>query len=773
MSNSKLPKVAHSFWLLGLFQVAHSIEETASQLYLKFGPMTEAIHKLFPWFPVFEIGADLFACLNYVLVGFVLGSVPVAEKGTKLGFRLMWLWGIVELLNGAFHIGTWIVTKSYFPGGFTGPLFFVISLAFILKLKTVCRQENLGKSSNWLTGFFWLGTQLSLTMLSITAVLLGLTLLLTNKVSTELDHILCIATIVVGLLFLFVAGIQVAYRLNWVGKPTVLKPISEGSGQSVGLIYIQGEGVPADRYTPVAQAIQNAATELEVWVGLPHFLGKSPVPRETGLVVDQALRAMKAAGMPEDAKVFCIAHSAGGIAIQKYLKAYPEKAAGLILTGSFLGKWNLNNLDDQGKTIVCYPIPVLTIGGTLDGLARITRIAAAYWYQQANASEGSDSKRFPVVAIDRATHMQFASGEPTSYVRAFDFKKHVADQEIHEQVGQLVRHFICSNVSGEDSALHTQFLDEQHQATEKTLTPIITAFTEEGYNGFKPACYNRQDDNTRTDPTCTPYSPWVQNYANEIMAGAKDLPSDIHAFKLHALDSFHRSYSILPVHLPQIRNRCQGQEPCTLTASSVTQALYGLLDTLDTGFFPIAAFSLRAKLNSRQRFWECAGVPNPNFEETDGPSRGAEINHHVYAWAKENASETAQHQFQDLGMAMEMGEDFSSKIAAGPLWLWSYPKFNYVPTADATDKVLQVRCSILKTTTDYWIKASSGFHYCQLLSPAAATEWIYVDGLRAKGSLSSNLFTYGPWGGLNIVLRFLLRGILRQTRTTGIFLDRD
>ena len=770
MSDHKPLKIAHRFWIMGLFQVAHSIEETVSQLYLKFAEMSEAIHHLFPWFPVFEISSDLFAALNYILIGLILGALPSAHQGTSLGFTLMWVWGIIELLNGLFHISTWIVTGSYFPGGYTGPIFFVISLMFLLKLRSVCRPEQLKKPSQWWTGFFWLGTTLSLTFLVLTASLVALTLFLTDKVTPHLTHIMWGMTAIVGFLFLFVAGIQLAYRLNWTGKPIVLKPKSEGS--SIGLIYIQGEGIPVDRYVPVAEAIQAASPDLSVWVGMPHFMGKSPIPRETGLAVQQALRAMKAAGMPDDAKFFYIAHSVGGIAIQKYLKAYPEMAEGLILTGSFLGKWNLSNLDNQGRTIVCYPVSVLTIGGTLDGLARITRIAAAYWYQQVNPAQESDRTQFPVVTIDQATHMQFASGAATSYVAAFDLTPCVEETTVHQEIGQLVYHFIAKHLSDTANEAHTSFLAQKQEQAKKTLEPIVYAFLQAGYNGFKPACYNSAEDNTREDPCCTPYAPWIQDHANEIMAGSDEVPSGTQPFKLNAIDSFHRSYSIFPVHLPQIRNRCSGSEPCTLTVTSVTQALYGILDALDTGFFPVAAFSLRSKLNSRQNFWEHAGVPNPNFEETDGPSRGAQINRQVYQWAMDNASPTAREYFNQWGMNMEMGEDFITP-AAGPLWLWSYPKLKYLTQSQSSPQALQVRSTVLKTPTKFWISASAGFHYCQLLSPATVTEWIYIDSLRAKGSISGNLFLYGPWGGLKNVLRFFLRGALRQTRTTNLFLDRD
>lgn len=39
----------------------------------------------------------------------------------------------------------------------------------------------------------------------------------------------------------------------------------------------------------------------------------------------------------------------------------------------------------------------------------------------------------------------------------------------------------------------------------------------------------------------------------------------------------------------------------------------------------------------------------------------------------------------------------------------------------------------MKSLLDSLIAAARGFHYCQLLSPTAAMEWIYIDGWWHKG----------------------------------------
>ncbi|OAB61524.1 hypothetical protein AY599_26570 [Leptolyngbya valderiana BDU 20041] len=630
--------------------------------------------------------------------------------------------------------------------------------------------------------FFWLGNSLTLLISFVFAILLVAAAIANQQIGdTTITHLLWFGVGLIGFLLLFVVLIQLSYANNWAGSPIVIQP-SQPEGIEVAIVFIQGEGIPIDRYCPIAKSIQDAAPNLKIWVGIPQFIGDSPIPRETGLAIDKVLSQMKQEGMPDTDNIFFIAHSVGGIAIQKYLKSFPERAKGQILMGSFLNKTYVSQLSDAGKTEIQYSVPTLTIGGTLDGLARITRIATAFWYQQINPETETDLDNFPVVAIEGATHMQFASGEPVSYVADFDLKPQISDEEVRQQIGQLAYHFLNTQLPDTDTKDSRVFLKEKCFETQQTLQPILDAFLMEGYNGFKPACYRVEIDNQpRNDPKCTAYSPWIQERANPIMAGRDRSPVP---FDITAIDSFHRSYTYNPfanpsVHIPRIepplnngKPPCDGNQQtateCTLTVSSVTQALYNFLDDFDTGFFPIAAFSLRSKLNSRQKIWQYAGVSNPNFEETDGSSRGNEINQNVYQWALEHAGDKARQYFDKFGIQMAMGEDSVPFIAAGPLWIWVYPKYNYVTINN--EQFCQVKARVMKTPINYFIPSARGFHYCQLLSPATVMEWIYIDGLRAKASCSGTTITYGPLGGgLDKAVRFLLRLALRQTRTKALF----
>lgn len=76
---------------------------------------------------------------------------------------------------------------------------------------------------------------------------------------------------------------------------------------------------------------------------------------------------------------------------------------------------------------------------------------------------------------------------------------------------------------------------------------------------------------------------------------------------------------------------------------------------------------------------------------------------------------------------MSMGKD-KGPSGGGPDWIWG--ELEYRENKDKTEVV--VYSNTMKTPIDYPIKASAGFHYCKVLSPARVMEWLYVDGLKAR-----------------------------------------
>jgi len=43
---------------------------------------------------------------------------------------------------------------------------------------------------------------------------------------------------------------------------------------------------------------------------------------------------------------------------------------------------------------------------------------------------------------------------------------------------------------------------------------------------------------------------------------------------------------------------------------------------------------------------------------------------------------------------------------------------------------VELKAPMMNTPVDYFISAAAGFHYCKVLSPARALEWMYVDSIK-------------------------------------------
>lgn len=76
-------------------------------------------------------------------------------------------------------------------------------------------------------------------------------------------------------------------------------------------------------------------------------------------------------------------HSLGGVMAQNYAAKNTDTIKGQILMGSvLLRSWH--SINEDGTTKWDYDVPTLTLGGTKDGLLRVSRVAEAYWHQYKN-----------------------------------------------------------------------------------------------------------------------------------------------------------------------------------------------------------------------------------------------------------------------------------------------------------------------------------------------------------------------------------------------------
>ena len=482
----------------------------------------------------------------------------------------------------------------------------------------------------------------------------------------------------------------------------VLKPPNT-TRPHIAMVFIEGAEIAPEQYIPLAQAIQNSS-HYSLWAGIPKFSLDTPEPLEIAAGIKRIIGSLTEAGM-NTTKVFFAAHSLGGTILQDYLFSNREVGFAQVLMGSFLARMYRNET---------YPVPTLTIGGELDGLCRVTRIMESFYHSVLKAGDRTEAvTNFPVVTVAGMSHMQFASGDPPPLVKVEDLRPEISEAQAHAAVASLVNTFISLHL-GDPQAFSN--LSKAVEATEMFMQPIVDAFELEGYHHFKPPC-----NSNPPSPACLVGSQWSRR-AQEIMGGLKEA-------RVNDTDQFHPVYQINPVHLPHISNNCSTPTPqCVLQTGTVTQNVYEELDQLDTGFVPISASEMRVKMSSRQAIMEAAGYKNVDFNTSDGFSICKVINEESYDWALCNASNVTVARFQKFGEPYVMGED-EGPYNVGPLWILDPLKFKKTVSSSGDDTI-EIRSPMLRTPLDFFIKVSAGFHYCKLLSPARAMEWVYVDGLR-------------------------------------------
>jgi hypothetical protein len=477
--------------------------------------------------------------------------------------------------------------------------------------------------------------------------------------------------------------------------------------------------------------------------------------------------------MPEPSKTFFSGHSLGGAMMPDYVADnVADTADAMVLLGSFITRKYKTGKTEEGRPQVEFPVPTLTVGGELDGLCRVSRITEALYTQITFHEDPEGAKDvMPVVVIEGMNHMQFASGEPPSFVKNNDIKSELEEEEAHLAVVSDVSAFLNGIYSGTPSEVIRNRVEE----STKFVQPITDALLIEGYEQFLPPCFCETEDEygglqygtCESTPTCNGGVRWTGEYSQKIMAGL-DTEEAVAGLKINAVDSIHLVTEEKPsCHLPHIHGNeednanpgagdtpplCESPSGCTLEVTTVTQPIYensGEVDIwrahfsvpwIDTGYLPITANELKTKIKSRQAIWEAAGLKNVSYVETDGfPKDGGsgdrcgEINQAAIDWALSMLPEKSRERYEQYGQKLTVGPDIGT-CAAGPCWIWDPLRFkkdndanvvNVQSVGFPSENKNKYPCGEGKL-----LPCSAGFHYCKLLSPARALEWMMVDGLK-------------------------------------------
>ena len=101
------------------------------------------------------------------------------------------------------------------------------------------------------------------------------------------------------------------------------------------------------------------------------------------------------------------------------------------------------------------------------------------------------------------------------------------------------------------------------------------------------------------------------------------------------------------------------------------------------------------------------------------------INEAAVSLALNSSSAKARDRFHAQGRLLKMVPDVVPTPNGGPWFIWNYLQFE--------DKKASVEVQSWSSFTPLdGLAYGAGTHYCKLLSPARALEWIYTDSLRTQ-----------------------------------------
>merc|ERR1711871_443053 len=326
------------------------------------------------------------------------------------------------------------------------------------------------------------------------------------------------------------------------------------------------------------------------------------------------------------------------------------------------------------------------------------------------------------------------------------------------------------------------------QESQELFAPLVEALQMEGFHQFKPPCYCEAVDEyggleygtCPEQPGCTAGTPWTAR-ATAIMGG------DVKGLEFTTMDSQHIVTEEDPsCHLPKVHAGtdratgvktantpsgnpgngkeaalCEDASRCTLEMTSVTQVWYESgseldiwrfsigSDTIDSGFLPVSAKELKSKMKSRQAIWQAANVTGAaalDLDVSDGleAARCAEINQAAIDYALNLIPDATRKRYESVGQPLVVSEADKKVCAAGPCWIWSGLDYN-----DHGDQGVELFSASFpyknsnpfpcgeKGVEGKHLPCPAGMHYCKLLSPARAVEWMYVDSLRLHASLKA------------------------------------
>ena len=136
---------------------------------------------------------------------------------------------------------------------------------------------------------------------------------------------------------------------------------------------------------------------------------------------------------------------------------------------------------------------------------------------------------------------------------------------------------------------------------------------------------------------------------------------------------------------------------------------------------------MRVKFKSRQAIRIASGETDASFHTYDEVGeRCAEINQFSFDWAMNASHPKVVERYNKFGQKMVQVADRNTDNGGK----WIIVPLSYTDNSDKTE--VSVSSYAYRMSAEFSIAIFAGDHYCKVLSPFKAMEWIYTDSLYAK-----------------------------------------
>jgi len=470
------------------------------------------------------------------------------------------------------------------------------------------------------------------------------------------------------LLIVFISVSQVLASCDLEG------PLQGDDG--IGLILVPGAKISGQAYLPILRKIQEELNQ-PIWIAATAaWFGDMPNPVEIGGQVDACLELARSRGF-DTSRVFFAGHSLGGIVMESYIGGNPDIAQGIVM----LGTW----LPDLVRGYNDFPVPVLTAIGELDGggLSYLRRE-----WEETEALSEEVKLLTKTILVPQVNHGQVASGEVPESVIENDIDAELSESDAHKNYAVRVADWLNLVTPASDEELQTSLANYivYEAETFEFLQPFFAMHRAEQdgmYSPFSQDCQTFLLENDVPNPITV---------GNEILNG----------FNFH-------TYS------PNIEKREDG----SIHIGTYTFYWYDL-DALDFNNH-LSAGTMKTKFKSADSIYQLANMPTTGKFKQCG-----DLNKISYNLALSMASRDAIQRMNKKGRTLVFGPDVASNWIGVP-WedsgYLTWTEENIAPNG-------QVTLTSTHLESDTGFPLYGGMHYCDILSPYRALEWIYIESVR-------------------------------------------